>query len=139
MYYYFGNGFGKLKSFAHFPLHSFRILSDMRTLSADWMASTSKADPEQHSLHQETEEMRQNTFYPRPVAPTAAQVSFMFLNFEYAMIYQFKFLAPALPDSLRSNISLWCSYNHLQDCRRLGDNVLAFRTNCIVTLLISVV
>ncbi|ONL93584.1 Protein PIR [Zea mays] len=51
-----------------------RILSDMRTLSADWMASTSKADPEQHSLHQETEEMRQNTFYPRPVAPTAAQI-----------------------------------------------------------------
>lgn len=72
----------------------------MRTLSADWMASTSKADPEQHSLHQETEEMRQNTFYPRPVAPTAAQVSFMFLNFEYAMIYQFKFLAPALPDKV---------------------------------------
>nr|CAB3497101.1 unnamed protein product [Digitaria exilis] len=51
-----------------------RILSDMRTLSADWMANTSKADPEQHSLHQETEEMRQNTFYPRPVAPTAAQI-----------------------------------------------------------------
>ncbi|KAG8073434.1 hypothetical protein GUJ93_ZPchr0006g43364 [Zizania palustris] len=51
-----------------------RILSDMRTLSADWMANTSKADPEQHSLHQETEEMRQSTFYPRPVAPTAAQI-----------------------------------------------------------------
>ncbi|KAL6902344.1 hypothetical protein ACP4OV_005220 [Aristida adscensionis] len=51
-----------------------RILSDMRTLSADWMASTNKADPEQHSLHQETEETRQNTFYPRPVAPTAAQI-----------------------------------------------------------------
>ncbi|KAF0913715.1 hypothetical protein E2562_024597 [Oryza meyeriana var. granulata] len=51
-----------------------RILSDMRTLSADWMANTSKADPEPHSLHQETEEMRQNTFYPRPVAPTAAQI-----------------------------------------------------------------
>jgi cytoplasmic FMR1 interacting protein len=48
----------------------------MRTLSADWMANTSKADPEQRSLHQETEEMRQNTFYPRPVAPTAAQVLF---------------------------------------------------------------
>ncbi|KAG2554842.1 hypothetical protein PVAP13_9KG584400 [Panicum virgatum] len=55
-----------------------RILSDMRTLSADWMANTSKADPEQHSLHQETEEMRQNTFYPRPVAPTAAQVDLCF-------------------------------------------------------------
>ncbi|RCV46586.1 hypothetical protein SETIT_9G543000v2 [Setaria italica] len=51
-----------------------RILSDMRTLSADWMAKTSNADPEQNSLHQETEEMRQNTFYPRPVAPTAAQI-----------------------------------------------------------------
>uniref|UniRef100_A0A0E0K8P1 CYRIA/CYRIB Rac1 binding domain-containing protein n=1 Tax=Oryza punctata TaxID=4537 RepID=A0A0E0K8P1_ORYPU len=49
-----------------------RILSDMRTLSADWMANTSKGDPEQHSL--ETEEMRQSTFYPRPVAPTAAQI-----------------------------------------------------------------
>jgi cytoplasmic FMR1 interacting protein len=46
----------------------------MRTLSADWMANTSKADPEQRSLHQETAEMRQSTFYPRPVAPTAAQV-----------------------------------------------------------------
>ncbi|KAM3315906.1 hypothetical protein ACQJBY_034185 [Aegilops geniculata] len=51
-----------------------RILSDMRTLSADWMANTSKADPEQHSLHPETEEMRQSTFYLRPVAPTAAQI-----------------------------------------------------------------
>lgn len=51
-----------------------RILSDMRTLSADWMANTSKADPEQRSLHQETEEMRKSTFYPRPVAPTAAQI-----------------------------------------------------------------
>ncbi|KAL6660319.1 hypothetical protein ACP70R_002441 [Stipagrostis hirtigluma subsp. patula] len=51
-----------------------RILSDMRTLSADWMANTTKADNEQHSLHQETDEMRQNTFYPRPVAPTAAQI-----------------------------------------------------------------
>ncbi|XP_073001257.1 protein PIR isoform X3 [Typha latifolia] len=50
-----------------------RILSDMRTLSADWMANTSKAEPEMHSL-QEHEETRQNTFYPRPVAPTAAQV-----------------------------------------------------------------
>lgn len=44
----------------------------MRTLSADWMANTSKGDPEHNSL--ETEEMRQSTFYPRPVAPTAAQV-----------------------------------------------------------------
>jgi cytoplasmic FMR1 interacting protein len=44
----------------------------MRTLSADWMANTSKGDPEHNSL--ETEEMRQSTFYPRPVAPTAAQI-----------------------------------------------------------------
>ncbi|OAY64583.1 Protein PIR [Ananas comosus] len=51
-----------------------RILSDMRTLSADWMANTSKAVPELHSMHQENEDTRQNTFYPRPVAPTAAQV-----------------------------------------------------------------
>jgi hypothetical protein len=50
----------------------------MRTLSADWMANTSKADPDQNSLHQETEDMRQNTFYPRAVAPTAAQVLIMF-------------------------------------------------------------
>uniref|UniRef100_A0A0E0CV47 CYRIA/CYRIB Rac1 binding domain-containing protein n=1 Tax=Oryza meridionalis TaxID=40149 RepID=A0A0E0CV47_9ORYZ len=49
-----------------------RILSDMRTLSADWMANTSKGDPEHNSL--EAEEMRQSTFYPRPVAPTAAQI-----------------------------------------------------------------
>jgi cytoplasmic FMR1 interacting protein len=62
-----------------------RILSDMRTLSADWMANTSKADQEQHSLHQETEEMRQNTFYPRPVAPTAAQVLFMFFSMQLSI------------------------------------------------------
>ncbi|URD95893.1 Cytoplasmic Fragile-X interacting family [Musa troglodytarum] len=51
-----------------------RLLSDMRTLSADWMANTSKAEPELHSLHQENEETKQSAFYPRPVAPTAAQV-----------------------------------------------------------------
>lgn len=51
-----------------------RILSDMRTLSADWMANTSKPEPELHSLHQENEETKPNIFYPRPVAPTAAQV-----------------------------------------------------------------
>ncbi|RRT75634.1 hypothetical protein BHE74_00029613 [Ensete ventricosum] len=51
-----------------------RLLSDMRTLSADWMANTSKAEPELHSLHQENEETKQGAFYPRPVAPTAAQV-----------------------------------------------------------------
>lgn len=79
---YFDNRFGNLKAFAHFPFYRFRILSDMRTLSADWMANTSKADPEQHSLHQETEEMRQNTFYPRPVAPTAAQVYSCFFSMQ---------------------------------------------------------
>lgn len=57
-----------------FSFDGSRILSDMRTLSADWMANTSKAEPELHSMHQENEDMRQNTFYPRPVAPTAAQV-----------------------------------------------------------------
>ncbi|XP_008809659.1 protein PIR [Phoenix dactylifera] len=51
-----------------------RILSDMRTLSADWMANTSKTELELHSLNQGSEETKQNTFYPRPVAPTAAQV-----------------------------------------------------------------
>ncbi|GFP89758.1 protein pir [Phtheirospermum japonicum] len=48
-----------------------RILSDIRTLSADWMANTSKPDSEmQHG----GEESRANFFYPRSVAPTAAQV-----------------------------------------------------------------
>lgn len=51
----------------------FRILSDMRTLSADWMANTSKS--ESGSLQQGGEESKANFFYPRPVAPTAAQVS----------------------------------------------------------------
>ncbi|XP_058101351.1 protein PIR [Magnolia sinica] len=51
-----------------------RILSDMRTLSADWMANTSKPEPELHSLPHGGEESRGNSFYPRPVAPTAAQV-----------------------------------------------------------------
>ncbi|XP_077250894.1 transcription activator [Tasmannia lanceolata] len=51
-----------------------RILSDMRTLSADWMANTSKPEPELHSLPHGGEENRGNSFYPRPVAPTAAQV-----------------------------------------------------------------
>lgn len=45
----------------------------MRTLSADWMANTSKSEsgPLQHG----SEESKGNVFYPRPVAPTAAQVS----------------------------------------------------------------
>ncbi|GER49210.1 transcription activators [Striga asiatica] len=48
-----------------------RILSDMRTLSADWMANTSRPDSEmQHG----GEEGRGTYFYPRPVAPAAAQI-----------------------------------------------------------------
>ncbi|KAF5735266.1 Transcription activators isoform 2 [Tripterygium wilfordii] len=51
-----------------------RILSDMRTLSADWMANTSKPESELQSLPHVGEESRGNLFYPRPVAPTAAQI-----------------------------------------------------------------
>ncbi|POO02956.1 Cytoplasmic FMR1-interacting protein [Trema orientale] len=47
-----------------------RILSDMRTLSADWMANTSKSESELHG----GEESKGNFFFPRPVAPTASQV-----------------------------------------------------------------
>ncbi|MBA0701600.1 hypothetical protein Goari_020558, partial [Gossypium aridum] len=50
-----------------------RILSDMRTLSADWMANTNKPDSEFQSLQHGGDESRGNFFYPRPVAPTAAQ------------------------------------------------------------------
>lgn len=50
----------------------------MRTLSADWMANTSKSEPELQSLQHGGEESKSNFFYPRPVAPTAAQV---FLSF----------------------------------------------------------
>lgn len=55
-------------------LLTFRILSDMRTLSADWMANTSKPDAELQSLQHGGDESKGNFFYPRPVAPTAAQV-----------------------------------------------------------------
>ncbi|KAK7839487.1 protein pir, partial [Quercus suber] len=51
-----------------------RILSDMRTLSADWMANTSKSEPELQSLQHGGEESKANFFYPRAVAPTAAQI-----------------------------------------------------------------
>ncbi|XP_030959576.1 protein PIR isoform X3 [Quercus lobata] len=51
-----------------------RILSDMRTLSADWMANTSKSEPELQSLQHGGDESKSNFFYPRPVAPTAAQI-----------------------------------------------------------------
>ncbi|KAL0351445.1 UNVERIFIED_CONTAM: protein PIR [Sesamum calycinum] len=51
-----------------------RILSDMRTLSADWMANTSKPDSEMQAFQHGGDESRGSFFYPRPVAPTAAQV-----------------------------------------------------------------
>lgn len=54
--------------------HDFRILSDMRTLSADWMANTSKPDTELQSTSHASEDLKQNSFFPRPVAPTTAQV-----------------------------------------------------------------
>lgn len=50
-----------------------RILSDMRTLSADWMANTAKQDTELQPL-QDGEEGRGSSLHPRPVAPTPAQV-----------------------------------------------------------------
>lgn len=46
----------------------------MRTLSADWMANTSKPDSDLQSFPHGGEESKVNFFYPRPVAPTAAQV-----------------------------------------------------------------
>ncbi|KAJ6854781.1 protein PIR [Populus alba x Populus x berolinensis] len=49
-----------------------RILSDMRTLSADWMANTSK--PESDLQSHGGDESKGSFFYPRPVAPTATQV-----------------------------------------------------------------
>ncbi|XP_021898211.1 protein PIR isoform X1 [Carica papaya] len=51
-----------------------RILSDMRTLSADWMANTSKPEAELQSSQHGYDESRGSFFHPRPVAPTAAQV-----------------------------------------------------------------
>lgn len=52
---------------------AFRILSDMRTLSADWMANT-RPEHEMPSSQHGGDESKANFFYPRPVAPTAAQV-----------------------------------------------------------------
>lgn len=51
-----------------------RILSDMRTLAADWMANTSKQETDLQPLQQEGEESKGSYLYPRPVAPTPAQV-----------------------------------------------------------------
>nr|KYP71853.1 Protein PIR [Cajanus cajan] len=50
-----------------------RILSDMRTLSADWMANTNKSESELQSSQHGGEE-KANIFYPRAIAPTAAQL-----------------------------------------------------------------
>ena len=66
-----------MKNLAGFWSHQFvicRILSDMRTLSADWMANTSKPDSDMQGFQHGGEESRGAFFYPRPVAPTAAQV-----------------------------------------------------------------
>lgn len=52
-----------------------RILSDMRTLSADWMANTNRPETEVQSAQQGGEQGKASFFYPRPVAPTAAQVN----------------------------------------------------------------
>ncbi|KAK9087624.1 hypothetical protein Syun_030018 [Stephania yunnanensis] len=60
-----------------------KILSDMRTLSADWMANTSKSETDIHSSQHGGEESKSNLFYTRPVAPTAAQVHCLqFLMYE---------------------------------------------------------
>lgn len=60
----------------------------MRTLSADWMANTSKPESELQSHGGEDSKM--NFFFPRPVAPTAAQVFNSFLP----IIHACPFLSP---------------------------------------------
>ncbi|KAG6495498.1 hypothetical protein ZIOFF_043323 [Zingiber officinale] len=67
------------------------ILSDMRTLAADWMANTSRGDPELRSLPQENEEIKQVAFYPRPVAPTTAQMTGKNCNL-YVQVHCLQFL-----------------------------------------------
>lgn len=51
----------------------------MRTLSADWMANTSRPELELQSMQRGGEESNGNIFYPRPVAPTTAQVFLLLL------------------------------------------------------------
>lgn len=46
----------------------------MRTLSADWMANTSKPESDMQTSQHGGEESKGNFFFPRAVAPTAAQV-----------------------------------------------------------------
>ena len=54
----------------------------MRTLSADWMANTSKQENElQMQSSQHGEENKGSYLYPRPVAPTAAQVCLLSATF----------------------------------------------------------
>lgn len=57
----------------------------MRTLSADWMANTSKPDSEMQAFQHGGEESRGAFFYPRPVAPTAAQVC-VFMSYYICLI-----------------------------------------------------
>lgn len=59
----------------------------MRTLSADWMANTSKPDSEMQSFQHGGEEIRGVFFYPRPVAPTAAQVCFIIIVIDMHIAY----------------------------------------------------
>lgn len=56
----------------------------MRTLSADWMANTIKPEAELQSAQHSGEESKGNFFYPRPVAPTAAQVSLNLITPHFA-------------------------------------------------------
>lgn len=53
----------------------------MRTLSADWMANTSKPDSDMQTFQHGGEESRVSFFYPRPVAPTSAQVGLVNLSY----------------------------------------------------------
>ncbi|WVY92685.1 hypothetical protein V8G54_031773 [Vigna mungo] len=55
------------------PVRRDWILSDMRTLSADWMANTNKSESELQSSQHGGEDSKANIFYPRAVAPTTAQ------------------------------------------------------------------
>jgi hypothetical protein len=51
----------------------------MRTLSADWMANTSK--PESDLQSHGGDESKGSFFYPRPVAPTATQVLLIYSTY----------------------------------------------------------
>lgn len=59
----------------------------MRTLSADWMANTNRPEGDLQNSQHGGEESRGNFFYPRPVAPTAAQVSFNLLYILALLLY----------------------------------------------------